>query len=94
MDVKLKMVNLLEDHPTLKTTVTGDMRFCADSHCHGTCGFPTLFFKPEGDGKLELKAYGYMVAYGPAWQRKAWAGERVYLPAECRTKATLDLWWM
>lgn len=94
MDVKLKMVNPLEAHPTLKTTVTGDMRFCADSHCQGACGFPALFFKPEEDGKLELKAHGCMAACGPAWQRKAWTGERVYLPNECRTKATLDLWWL
>lgn len=32
-------------HARLKTSVTGDQEFCADTHCRGDCGYPGLFLR-------------------------------------------------
>lgn len=35
----------MNSHPLLTTSVTGDQRFCAYSHCRGECGNPALFYR-------------------------------------------------
>lgn len=70
---------------------------CAESWCHGDCGFPALAMKLSDphSGERELKAHGVMVACGSVFQefRVGWNGEKIYLPTDAPKEALRNLMW-
>ncbi len=94
-----------QDHLTISMSVDqgktyGPQRWCGDSWCRGSCGFPALVHVTEIDhvhGPLVLKAHSAMVACGPVWQpfRVKWVGDCEPLPPELQELPDLLklMWW-